>query len=130
MIYDKLQEIQTTIDNLEIFDSGKIYLGQEFTVSINNLPLCIIKSGSGSLLEGHLIQGGFHVIGIFRDADNIEQMLDTNLGKIIKSLSELEDIELDYFTTDEDVFQPFGLVIPQSPPFGAFRIEGTIISAE
>ena len=129
MIFDKLQEIENAINDLGIFDSGKIYLGQEFTVSVNNLPLCIVKSGNGTL-EGHLVQGGFHVIAIFRDADNIEQTLDTNLGKIIKALLKLEDIEITYFTTDEDVFQPFGLIIPQSPPFGAFRIEGIIVTAE
>jgi len=129
MIYSKLEEIRDAIDELGIFDSGKIYLGQEFTVSINNLPMCIIKSGSGNFTE-HLFTGGFHVIALFRDANNIEQTLDTHLGAIAKALLRLEDIEIDYFTTDEDTFQPFGLVIPQSPPFGAFRIEGIITGAE
>lgn len=129
MIYSKLEEIRDAINELGIFDSGKIYLGQEFTVSINNLPMCIIKSGSGNFTD-HLFTGGFHVIGIFRDADNIERTLDANLGSIAKALLRLEDVDIDYFTTDEDTFQPFGLVIPQSPPFGAFRIEGTIIGAE
>lgn len=125
MIYSKLEEIKSRIEDLNIFAKSHIHLGTEFNIGAKNLPVCVIKSGDGEL-SGHQVNAGVHIIAMFRDADNIEQTVDTHLGAIIREMNYIEDVQAGYYTTDENVMQPFGFSIPMAPPFGGFRIELTI----
>jgi len=128
MFYTRLAEIKSKLQGCGVFDSSRVYLGDSFAIGSQNLPLCIIKSGSVDI-DNRKAECTLHVICLFRNATNIEQEVHTNLSTILRELMEVEDIQPVYVTFDEDVTAPFGFALPQAPPFGAFRIDLQMMEA-
>ncbi len=125
MIWSKLQEIKTAVINTGIFPTGNVFMGEEFQIGADNTPFCVIKSGSGDL-SGRRVDAVAHVMALFNDS-NIEQTVNDNLKIIARNLDNIDNVNAAFFTTDDDIFAPFGLTINPVPPFGGFRLEIQIL---
>lgn len=111
----------------ELFPTGHVFLGTEFQFGADAAPFAIVKSGRGavnvnsrfSILTGH-------IMAWFEDSTDVESTLDAALKKIMRNLGNINLVSVDSFTLDEDIFEPFGLIVNPVPPFGGFRIDFNI----
>jgi hypothetical protein len=122
MIYTRLTDIKTAIENTLIFPSGRVFLGEEFSISADNVPFCIIKSGFGDVDKRKVIATAY-AMALFCDNTNIESTVNSNMKTVARNIANLPQIEVVAFTTDEDIFAPFGVVINPVPPYGGFRLD-------
>ena len=121
MIYSKLTEIKTKIIATGIFESRNVFLGNEFETGTNRMPLCVIKSGPAEISKPN-VRAQVYIMALFYDADNVEQTVLDNLSTIARELHEVDNVDFDDYTTDSDIFEPFGVVVPVVPPYGGFRL--------
>lgn len=122
MIYTKLAEIKTAIDNTGIFAAGDVFIGDGFPASLDKAPFCIIKSGFGDV-DNRKVLATAYVMAVFADNSNIESTVNTNMKIVARNVANLPQIDVLAFTTDEDIFAPFGYAFNPVPPFGGFRLD-------
>lgn len=122
MIYAKLSEIKTAIEGLSIYND--VQLGT-FHLNLQRAPVCFIKSGSGNV-ELSAANVSVHIIGFHKNVTNVEQELQTQMYAVHRKMLQLADVQLDYFTTDEDTLEPYGISIPVVPPHGIYRLTYSI----
>ena len=131
MVYDEITSIKARIELTDIFPSGNIHDGSEFEFNPDRAPYCIIKSGGGTLSAKHHLNGLIHIMAWLRadQGENIEQMLDTALVSVTEEVKKIRNVRPIAFTTDMDIFEPFGVAINPVPPFGGFRLDVEIDKA-
>lgn len=129
MIYSKLTEIRDEIKLLKIFPDKFVILGEDFTLGANTMPFCVIKSGFGLIQSGHSFSTTAYIMALFETNGNLEQLIDQHMQTIVRRINRLPDVEVQAFTTDNDIFEPFGIVIQPVPPIGGFRLDVAIFKA-
>lgn len=126
MIYDKLDEIHDKLEALTdstgtiVFASG-VQIGM-YNLNFSQLPMCFIKGGAGPIDRHRDLALEVHVIAVYKDPTDIEETLGNNAELVIRALHEIDSVIPTFYTTDQDVFEPYGQTVSILPPFGAFRI--------
>jgi hypothetical protein len=127
MIYDELSEIKDLIDDLDIFDASRVFIGKEFQIGAAQESLCILKSGT-ALVTDERVESIAYIMAQMYNAVDIESAVSSALETLMHDLRRIrrktgyEIYPLGY-TTDADVFAPFGVSFTPVPPFGGFRID-------
>jgi len=60
---------------------------------------------------------------VISEKKNVEKKLYEHLKTIIRDVGKIDNISPVAFTTNEDVFEPYGVVFTPVPPYGAFRLD-------
>jgi len=124
VIYDTLKEVERVIKSTGIFQEDWISFGAEFTLGAKNTPFCIIKSGIGDIAD-HNVESTAYIMALFYDAEDIEKTVSDALRTVAREVNKIPGVDLDGYSTDNDIFEPFGIVADFviAPPFGGFRLD-------
>ncbi len=125
-MYQTLEELEKILKHAHLFK--KIYVGSHFELNKNTLPLCVIKAGEASI--EHLVIGKMetHIIGLLHENTGLEKKKLALMKKTMQVLNNfykypLEDPRIFF---DADAFAVFGLSVPVTAPYGAFRLTYTL----
>lgn len=127
MIYDELSEIKDLINDLGIFDPSRVFIGKEFQIGAANESLCILKSGT-ALVSDERAECVAYIMAQIYNAVDIESAVSSAIETVMHNLRRIRrktgyEIYPTGYTTDADVFAPFGVAFTPVPPFGGFRID-------
>lgn len=132
MIYDEIQSIVQRIKDTEIFPEKNIVSGQPFTLNAQQMPFCIIKSGSADINSvQRSIDATVHIMALFHDNVNIEKTVNSHATSVYQALvghvTDEAELRIDLITFDADILEPFGLLIEPVPPYGGFRMDVRVV---
>lgn len=124
MIYPQLQRIKTQIEKTGLFKNNRVKVTKTFQIGGLDAGTCIITSGQAQFDRGkNSFRSVAHIlVNVYAEA-NEEKALHNHIAKILDWLKREKDIVPVYFTTDSDLYEPWGVVYAQVSPHFAFRLD-------